>query len=82
MRLLVAALVLTFAVAVTASVFAIWPVVADAPWEQAAAAQPIVVRQPTPSRCEVLSQLLAQAQTEIAARRFNALLEGNNCPHR
>jgi hypothetical protein len=33
MRLLVAGLVLTLAVAVTASVFAIWPVVADAPWE-------------------------------------------------
>lgn len=34
MRLLIAALVLTLAIAVTASVFAIWPVVADAPWEE------------------------------------------------
>lgn len=33
MRALIAALALTLAVAVTASVFAIWPVVADAPWE-------------------------------------------------
>ena len=33
MRLLVLALAFTLAVAVTASVFAIWPVVADAPWE-------------------------------------------------
>ena len=33
MRLLIATLMLTLAVAVTASVFAIWPVVADAPWE-------------------------------------------------
>ena len=33
MRLLIPALMLTAAVAVTASVFAIWPVVADAPWE-------------------------------------------------
>ena len=33
MRLLIPALILTAAVAVTASVFAIWPVVADAPWE-------------------------------------------------
>ena len=36
MRLLISALVLTLAVAVTASVFAIWPVVADAPWEDSA----------------------------------------------
>ncbi len=33
MRLLIAALVVTLAIAVPASVFAIWPVVADAPWE-------------------------------------------------
>ncbi len=33
MRLLISALVVTMLVAVTASVFAIWPVVADAPWE-------------------------------------------------
>ena len=33
MRALIAALIFTLAIAVTASVFAIWPVVADAPWE-------------------------------------------------
>ena len=33
MKLLLAALAVTFAIAVTASVFAIWPAVADAPWE-------------------------------------------------
>ena len=33
MKLLLAALAVTFTIAVTASVFAIWPVVADAPWE-------------------------------------------------
>lgn len=32
-RLLIATLMLTLAVAITAAVFAIWPVVADAPWE-------------------------------------------------
>ena len=32
MKLMLAALAVTFAIAVTASVFAIWPVVADAPW--------------------------------------------------
>ena len=45
-RLLIASLYLTLAVAITASVFAIWPVVADAPWEDSA---PVVVPvQPTP----------------------------------
>lgn len=34
MRLLIAALVLSLVVAVTAASFAIWPVVGDAPWEQ------------------------------------------------
>lgn len=34
MRALIAALIITLAIAVTASVFAIWPVVADAPWEK------------------------------------------------
>ena len=37
MRLLIAALVFTLAIAVTASVFAIWPAVADAPWEDSTA---------------------------------------------
>lgn len=34
MRLLIAALALSLTVAVVAAVFAIWPVVADAPWEE------------------------------------------------
>ena len=33
MKLLLAALAVTFTIAVTAAVFAIWPAVADAPWE-------------------------------------------------
>ena len=37
MKLLLAALAVTFAIAVVASVFAIWPAVADAPWEDAPA---------------------------------------------
>ncbi len=37
-----AVLVLTLAIAITASVFAIWPVVADAPWQ----ADPVVVEVP------------------------------------
>jgi len=42
MRLLIAALVLTLAVAVTAAIFAIWPVVADAPWE---ASEPVIAEE-------------------------------------
>lgn len=38
MRVQLAALALTFVVAVTASVFAIWPAVTDAPWEVEVAA--------------------------------------------
>ncbi len=44
MRFLIAALVIIFAVAVTASVFAIWPVVADAPWEDDARSEPAFTR--------------------------------------
>ena len=33
MNYMLAALVATFVIAVTASVFAVWPVVADPPWE-------------------------------------------------
>ena len=50
MKLLLAALAVTFAIAVVASVFAIWPAVADAPWEDEA---PVVVEDRTDSiRCE------------------------------
>ena len=44
MRALISALVVTFAIAVTASVFAIWPVVADAPWEDDTTLVPTVDR--------------------------------------
>ncbi|MCI0890695.1 MAG: hypothetical protein J4O04_07795 [Chloroflexi bacterium] len=33
MKLMLAALAVTLAIAVTAAVFAIWPAIADAPWE-------------------------------------------------
>ena len=51
MRPLVAALIVTFAIAVTASVFAIWPVVADAPWEEDTTA-PVVEDRRYEIRCE------------------------------
>ena len=55
MRLLPGALVVTFAIAVTASVFAIWPVVADAPWED----KPAVVDRTAEIRCESALDLRA-----------------------
>ena len=52
MKLLLAALAVTFAIAVVASVFAIWPVVADAPWEDDVPT-PVAVEDGTDSiRCE------------------------------
>ena len=51
MRALIAALVVTFTIAVVASVFAIWPVVADAPWEKNAVVQPVIDRT-AEIRCE------------------------------
>ena len=60
MRLLVVALVLTMAVAVTASVFAIWPVVADAPWEDeavpTATVAPRATERPAPTATEAPSR--------------------------
>ena len=44
-----AALLVTFSVAITASVFAIWPVVADAPWEDSA---PVEEDRTNQIRCE------------------------------
>ena len=52
MKLLLAALAVTFTIAVTASVFAIWPAVADAPWEDEIPT-PVVVEDTTNAlRCQ------------------------------
>ncbi len=58
MKLMLTALVATFAVAVTASVFAIWPVVADAPWEDEAESE----REAAFNAGEIIK--IAQAQVE------------------
>lgn len=62
------ALVLTLVIAVTASVFAIWPVVADAPWEEDVVVPTPVVRERQLSECELITQQVADAQTELAVR--------------
>ena len=66
MRLLVAALALSFTVALVAAVFAMWPVVADAPWEQ----RPQAVQQEesdtnTDRRCDAALQLRDTATEAI-----------------
>ena len=57
MRLLVAALALSLILAVVAAVFAIWPVVADAPWEPESPRRPIVISTPGPTTCDKLWRL-------------------------
>lgn len=49
-RLLIA---LTLAVAVTASVFAIWPVVADAPWEDSVSGDEVLCQGALDYRAEI-----------------------------
>lgn len=70
MRLLIAALVLTFLVAAVASVFAIWPVVADAPWEDGTTKPKIEQFDSEPAsidpRCETAISINAQATVALA----------------
>ncbi len=54
MRLMLAALIATTAIAIVAAVFAIWPVVADAPWEDELPT-PVVVEERT-ERCRRMEQ--------------------------
>ena len=62
MKLLLAALAVTFAIAVTASVFAIWPAVADAPWEdEFVMPTPVIQKAPTPDRCLVLLDAIGRS---------------------
>ena len=58
MKLLLAALAVTFTIAVTAAVFAIWPAVADAPWEDEMPT-PVILKAPTPDRCSELIEALS-----------------------
>ena len=55
-------------VAVVASVFAIWPAVADAPWED-----DTVIQRPTPAPrfCDQLEDDLREAKTEVAAQTIH-----------
>ena len=62
MRLMLAALVATFTIAVVAAVFAIWPVVADAPWEDARSS---VEERIDEFRCESALKLRNDVMDEI-----------------
>ena len=66
MRALIAALVLTLAIAVTASVFAVWPVVTDAPWEDDVSVP--VVDRTQEIRCEAALDL---RETIVRQGRYN-----------
>ena len=71
---------LVLIVAVVASVFAIWPAVADAPWEE----EPVIVVQeqalpPEKTGCELLFEQLTEARTEIAGRVINTALYQRGC---
>ena len=71
MRFQPAALIATSTIAIAASVFAIWPVVTDAPWEDEAAvvAAPTAPPPPTVSRAAFsTSDVLHVVQAEVATR--------------
>ena len=78
MKLLLAALFVTFAIAVTASVFAIWPAVADAPWEDEIPT-PIVLKAPTPDRCSELIEALGNATDDHASVTLRVAFSRANC---
>lgn len=71
MNLLVVGLILSITLAVTASVFAIWPVVADAPWEDDVNV-PVVVESVDQIRCEGALRLRESATEGLgnASGRF------------
>ena len=67
MKLLLAALAVTFTIAVTASVFAIWPVVTDAPWEdEIVIPTPVVQDQGEVLLCEAAIRLRDEMRVEVA----------------
>ena len=64
MRFQLAALIATSVIAVTASVFAIWPVVADAPWENNPTPIP-TVNQAALLRCQGAIDLRQEASARV-----------------
>ena len=84
MKLLLAALAITFVIAVTASVFAIWPVVADAPWEDDAPT-PVLQDQGELLLCDAAIRLRDEMrieekdrQTSLRSGEIDALLSEAN----
>ena len=70
---------LVLIVAVVASVFAIWPVVADAPWEDEAAVVTEEAEAPDP-RCEAAHIMKAEATVSLAGvpdSFLNSVVETN-----
>ena len=69
MRFMLAALVATAAIAITAAVFAIWPVVTDAPWEdEIVVPTPVVVDRTDDIRCQAAVDLRERAMFESSSQ--------------
>ena len=69
MRLMIAALAVTLAIAIVAAVFAIWPVVADAPWEdEIVVPTPVVVDRTDDIRCQGGIDLRERAMFESSSQ--------------
>jgi hypothetical protein len=70
-------------VVVGLAVMAIWPVVAEAPWEESgpteAAALPAPTSLPTQTRCDELEDRLAQASEPGAVALIRGLLQDEGC---
>ena len=77
MKLLLAALVATFTIAVVAAVFAIWPAVADAPWEDETVVQPTPVQA---QGCDILWEQFTQARTNAIAGDIKSEMQRSRCP--
>ncbi len=68
---------LVLIVAVVALTFAVWPAVADAPWEE----EPAISEQAEPrkSTCDLLFEQLVDADTDRAAMVINVELDARGC---
>ncbi len=69
MRIWIAATAVSLTVAFVALIFALWPVVAHAPWENSAATSVPIMKQPTVDPCvKFRDQLVAAAPGSVAYR--------------
>ncbi len=65
----------TLFLAVFAAAMALWPVVADAPWEDESVVQPTPIR-----ACDSLWEQFTQARTNAIANGIKSEMERSRCP--